>query len=58
MATDAKKHASTWMNKKVINKIKKQISRKQRKMEHRYKEGMEERENGGKKIKKVTKSRR
>jgi hypothetical protein len=45
MATDTKKHTSTWMNKTVINKINKQISRKQRKGEHRDKEGMEEREN-------------
>jgi hypothetical protein len=37
------------MNKNVINKISTRISRKQRKREHRDKEGMEERENGGKK---------
>jgi len=47
MATDTKKHTSTWANKNVVNKINIQISRKQRKREHRDKEGMEE-----KKIKK------
>jgi 3-methyladenine DNA glycosylase AlkC len=31
MVTDTKKHPSTWMNKKVVNKINIQISRKHRK---------------------------
>jgi len=38
------------MNKNVINKINIRISRKQRKRENRDKEGVEERENGGKNI--------
>jgi hypothetical protein len=48
MATGTKKHTGT-RKKNVINKINTQVSRKQRKREHGDKEGVEERQNGGKK---------